>query len=396
MNRRPLVLIPDQVIDGDGSALPPGSCIRLADGLIAAIGLHHAVSGGEAAELPLPGATITPGFIDLHGYLSIEPDRPEPMRRMFDPDLFSRRATAAAHMQTALASGVTMMRVMGEGHGLDATMASLVAAGNINGPDLVRCGAPVAPSGSHQSPPGGGADGAEAVRLAVCDRAREGVDFLKLVLTGGVNASGDAATTPLYGDAELDAFFEEADAHGLPVAVAAHGGRAVEMATRRGALTIEHCALFDEADLTALLASATTPVLTLTRFFAPDGIARSACSSPLVLQRLERAKTRLAWLCARLAEQGTPFGLGTDNMHGRISEDAALAVSLGLAPARAIAAITGLAARLLGYGTRCGFVRQGHHADLVALAGDPLADIRALGAVTRLWRKGQEIIPRAA
>jgi imidazolonepropionase-like amidohydrolase len=395
MKRQPLVIRPECMIDGDGSALPMGSCLRVEDGVIVAVGRWEAMSGGDAIVLDLPGSTIMPAFIDLHGYLSVDPSRPEPMRRMFDPDLCARRATARAHMRAGLASGVGTMRVMGEGDGLDAEMADAVKSGELAGPDLVRCGAPIAPTGSHQSPQAGGTDGASAVRAAVHDRQRQGVDFVKLVLTGGVNASGDAATTALYGEPELDALFEQAQAAKLPVAVAAHGGSAVAMATRRGAISIEHCALFDEEAFAELSASSTTPVLTLTRFFAPDGIELSARGAPPVLQRLERARVQLMWLCGRIAEAGMPFGLGTDNMHGRIAEDAALAVRFGLAASRAIAAITGVAARLTGRETRSGFIRPGFEADIVALHGNPLIEIGALGDVHSLWRKGCEINLRA-
>jgi imidazolonepropionase-like amidohydrolase len=395
MNTQPLMLIPEWVIDGDGSSLPRGSCVRVENGRISAVGPYAALNGGDCAEVALAGQTLLPGFIDLHGYLSIEPDRPEPMRRMFDPDIVSRRMTARAHMRMALASGVTAMRVMGEGQGLDAEMAEAVTSGQIDGPDLVRCGAPIAPSTSHQAPPEGGADSIEAIKGAVRERASQGVDFIKLVLTGGVNASGDAATSPLYGEAEVGALFDEAQSAGLRVAVAAHGGPAVRMAARRGAVSIEHCALFDEESLVALHVSDTIPVLTLTRFFAPDGIARSASGSPTLLERLERAKARLVWLCGRIAENKSSFGLGTDNMHGRISEDVALAVSFGLPARQSIAAITGQASRLLGRETVCGLVRRGFDADLVAVEGNPLADIGALRSVRRLWRKGREINLRA-
>lgn len=391
MTARPQLLKPDLIIDGDGKGLPRGTALRIQDGLIAGIGAADDLGGGEAEEVDLSGQTLLPGFIDLHGYLSVDPDRPEPMRRMFDPDLAGRRRTALAHMLTDLRSGVTTQRVMGEGNGLDLELSSAVRDGLVEGPKLVVCGEPIAPTGSHQAPAGGGIDTPAALRQAVRLRAAAGVDFLKLVLTGGINGAGNDALAPLYGANDLDLLFAEAAATALPVAVAAHGGPAVAVAAARGAVSIEHCALFDAADLSALSASATLPVLTLSRFFAPGGIARSASDNPAVLERLDRAKKRLSWLCGAIADGGQAFGLGTDNMHGQIADDARLAVELGLPGARVIAALTGTAARLIGQDTRIGWIRAGFDADLVAVAGNPLDAIEALGAVRGVWRGGRPL-----
>lgn len=391
MTARPQILTPDRIIDGDGKGLPQGTALRIQDGHIAAVGAAGDLRGGEAEEVELTGLTMLPGFIDLHGYLSVDPDRPEPMRRMFDPDLAGRRRTALAHMLTDLRSGVTTQRVMGEGNGLDLELSRSVRDGDIDGPTLVVCGAPIAPTGSHQAPASGGIDTSDALRQAVRLRAAAGVEFLKLVLTGGINGAGNDALAPLYGADDLDLLFAEAAAAALPVAVAAHGGPAVAMAAVRGAVSIEHCALFDAADLAALSASATTPVLTLSRFFAPGGIARSASDNPVVLERLDRAKKRLSWLCGAIAEGGQAFGLGTDNMHGQIADDARLAVELGLPRPRVIAALTGTAARLIGRDTRIGWIRAGFAADLVAVAGNPLDAIESLGAVRGVWRGGRHL-----
>lgn len=391
MTAWPQILKPDRIIDGDGSGLPQGTALRIQDGRIVDIGAAGDLGGGEAEEVGLTGLTLLPGFIDLHGYLSVDPDRPEPMRRMFDADLEGRRRTAFAHMRADLRSGVTTQRVMGEGSGLDLELSRSVRDGEIDGPTLVVCGAPIAPSGSHQAPADGGIDTSDALRQAVQHRAAAGVDFLKLVLTGGINGAGRDTLVPLYDAQALDLLFAEAAACALPVAVAAHGGPAVAMAATRGAVTIEHCALFDAVEFAALGASATVPVLTLSRFYAPDGIARSARDNPVVLERLDHAKVRLAWLCRAIAEGRYDFGLGTDNMHGQIAEDARLAVKLGLPRARVIAALTGIAARLLGRDNRIGRIRPDFDADLVAVAGNPLEAIEALGAVRGVWRGGRPV-----
>jgi imidazolonepropionase-like amidohydrolase len=380
---------PRLLLDGDGTAFPSGTVVIVEDGRIASIAPDASVPASPLDEV-IDG-TLMPGLIDLHGYLSVDPDRPDPMRRMFDADLEGRAATARAHMARDLASGVTTVRVMGEGTGLDLALRAEVERDPTLGPTLFVCGAPIAPTGSHQAPPDGGVDAPAAIAAAIAARAAAGVDWIKLVLTGGMNAPGDAGRTMLYPPEAVRAAVDAARRAGLPIAVAAHGGPAVVAAVALGADTIEHCALAEGEASAALLSGPSVPVLTLSRFFSPAGIAKSAAGAPDILSRLADSKGLQAALVAALAASGRPFGLGTDNMHGRIAEDAALAAGFGLAPERILAALTGDAARFLRREGEIGVVRQGAQASLVALDGDPRADLSALGRVTRVWHRGHVV-----
>ena len=103
------------------------------------------------------------------------------------------------------------------------------------------------------------------MRKAVRKRVAEGADWLKLVVTGGVNAPGERATTCLYDDEEISVALREAKTAGLPVAVAAHGGVAIAMCARLGARTFEHCAFFDEDAIETAASHDATLVFTLAR-----------------------------------------------------------------------------------------------------------------------------------
>ena len=368
-----LWLRPARCLDGDGTRLAEGTALLVAGGRIAACG---AVPAGEAV-LDLPGLTLLPGFIDLHDYLSVDPDRPDPMGQMHGTDLGLRRAVAARHMARDLAAGVTTMRVMGEGGDLDL----LLRAEAGGGPRLIVSGAPIAAPGSHQAGPEGGYATPEAIARAVDARAEACVDWIKLVPTGGSLGGGPGGglgpcETP-WGRAHLAAALGRAEAHGLPVAVAAHGGPAVAMAAELGAATLEHGAFLDEAALDAIAANGMAVVATLGRFLRPDGMALTAAAIPAQAARLEAACDSLRRWVPRALDRGIRIGLGGDNMHGRQAWDAGALVRLGASPAQAVAALTGLAAQLCGRSDR-GFLRPGLLADLVAVEGDPLVDPAAL------------------
>lgn len=384
-----LVLAPQWVIDGTGERLPPGTAVRVAGARIAAIGPLDAVTVVGARQVRLAGAALLPGMIDCHGYLSVDPNRPDPMGGMHGEDLVERAWLTARHLALDLASGVTTMRVMGEGRGLDFRARRAVAEGLLAGPALLCSGTPVCPSHSHQVAPTGGADGPDGVRAAVRRAIAQGADWIKLVVTGGVNAPGEWATTSLYTEAEVEAGIGEARNAGLPVAVAAHGGPGVRLCARLGARTVEHCAFFDDDALAAAADHDVTLVLTLARFFSPDGIEWSGRDVPGVLDKLKRARERLETLVGKAVARGVRIALGTDNMHGQLAEDVRLLASLGAGSSTAIAGVGATAAAAMGIAGRAGRLAAGLTADLLVVEGDPLADVGALGRPAAVIRQGR-------
>lgn len=370
-------LLADRCIDGDGGALPSGSGVRIDGDRITAVGPP------EAEPLRLSHCTLLPGFIDAHDYLSVDPDRPDPMGQMFSPDIAARRGVARSQLARDLAAGVTTLRVMGEGDCLDITLRGEGA----RGPALVCAGIPVAPPGSHQAPPGGGAAGEAAIIAAVEANAAAGADWIKLVVTGGVNARTFGPTESPWGRAEIRAGIRAAHAAGLKVAVAAHGGPPLVIAAEEGAASIEHGAFLDRRGVAAMAANDVVWVPTLGRFFRRDGIELSARGDAAVLAQLGRARASLQAALPLALAARLRLALGGDNMHGRQAWDAGFLARFAGAAA-GIAALTGGAARALGLADR-GFLCPGMRADLVAVDGDPLAEPDALLRVRGVWRGGK-------
>jgi imidazolonepropionase-like amidohydrolase len=387
-----LLLRPDRMLDGTGAELPAGTALVITGDRITAMVPPGAPEpeGAKIVDLP-PGCTLLPGLIDLHDYLSVDPDRPHPMAQMFGADFAARRAVARRHMWRDLLSGVTTQRVMGEGDGLDLALAADVAACVLPGPSLVCTGAPIAPSGSHQQRPTGGIDTEAALSAEIEAAAARGQGWIKLVATGGVNGSGLGPTEPGYSAALLRHAIARAHACGLRVAVAAQGGPAVIDAAEAGAESIEHGALLDAACVAALAANGTAWVLTPGRFLRPDGIPRAAASDAGVAARLAPVRPAMAAAVPMAVERGVRLGLGADNMHGRFADDVAQLIALGAPGEVAIAAATGTAASILGLSDR-GSLAPGRRADLMVVDGDPLAAADALQRVRAVFTAGRAYV----
>lgn len=383
------LLRPERMLDGDGSALPTGSALLLEGARIAAIlpPGAQAPAGADPLALP-PGCTLLPGLIDLHDYLSVDPDQPDPMRQMFSPDLALRRQVAQRHLLRDLLSGVTTQRIMGEGDGLDVQMAAELRACTLPGPELHASGAPIAPSGSHQQRPTGGLDTEAALQGAIEAAAAAGQGWIKLVATGGVNGTGLGPTDSAYAAPLLRKATEAAHAAGLRVAVAAQGGPAVRAAAEAGADTLEHGALLSVDDVEALAANGTAWVLTPGRFLRPDGIPLAAARNPEVARRLAKVRAALEAAVPIAVRLGVKLGLGADNMHGRFGDDVAQLAALGAPLPLAIAAATGNGAAILGLADR-GWLHAGLRADLLLVDGDPLLAPDALQRVRAVFQAGR-------
>ena len=341
----------------------------------------------EAEKAHFPGASIVPGLIDLHGYLSIDPDRPDPMRQMFGANHFERAWVSARHLRRDLHAGITTVRAMGEGHGLDFAARDAVRAGLLEGPDLITSGVPIAPTHSHQSDRIG-FDGVEAVRQAVRANLRAGADCIKLVLTGGVNAPGDTARALIYGEPEIAVAVEEAARANTYVAAAAHGGPAIATAMRLGVRMIEHGALMDEEDLGEIHRHGAYLVATPARFFHPEGIEKSAARSPAVLARLMKARAAQDAFMPKAIRGGVRIALGSDNMHGMLHYDIGCLVRWGASALEGLRAATAVAAEAAQLADR-GVLAAGRRADLAVVRGDPSRNAASLAEVLRVMKEGR-------
>ncbi len=397
-----LVIHGQLLIDGTGQ--PP-----IAQGLVAIAGgkVVYAGPANAAPEFPgartidLPTATLLPGLIDMHVHPTYYWEEPDSATYTYDPEgalVYSPvtvALVAARNLREALEAGVTTARDTGSVDDIMFDVKRAIEKGHIPGPRLYVAGRLVVPSGGHvHYLPGlaNQADGPYGFRRAVREEVRNGADFIKL-------ANNGADLT----QEELNAAVDEA--HRLGKKVTCHTSRppSQRMAIEAGVDCFEHGAPTpEEIDLAVQKGIAWVPTINISqehlrwseqhRGDPNPGRARYAQEGYADSQRyLERKRASMEYAL----RAGLRLGAGTDSYMGDV-RFAALAdelrwlVDYGCTPMQALQAGTAWAAQAMGWAD-IGILEPGKLADVIAVAGDPLADIRALDRVVLVVREGQVV-----
>jgi imidazolonepropionase-like amidohydrolase len=241
------------------------------------------------------------------------------------------------------------------------------------------------------SPRNGVADGVEEVRAAVRYQTKYGADVIKTCATGGVLSEGDAVGVAQYTLEELTALVEEAHRQERPVAAHAHGAEGIKRAIRAGVDSIEHGSFMDDEAIELMKRKGT--------FFVPTRIAlrgvqeryEKGLLSPEQIPKFKAANAAARQAASKAIARGVRIAFGTDAgvfAHGRNAEEFALLVEVGLSPADALRAATLVDAELLGMTSQLGSLEPGKLADVVAVPGDPLQDIRRTEQVFFVMKEG--------
>jgi imidazolonepropionase-like amidohydrolase len=276
----------------------------------------------------------------------------------------------------------------------------VVERGTGNGPTVVAAGPPLTSPGGHCSSMGGETTGVEALRRAVRERAERGAGVVKIMASGGVMTPGTDLLACQFTLEEMLAVVSEAHDLGLPVTAHAHGLPAVERAVDAGVDGIEHCScmtgqgpLLPEALGERLAAAGTYVCPTLGRLPGveppPHIQARLAAIGANIEDHVEHV-VELRRAGIRLLA-GTDAGIGPAKPHGVVPFAVAELVECGVAPADALAAATGVAARACGLERRTGRLAAGLDADLLLVDGDPMLDVTALQRPRLVVSRGRRI-----
>jgi imidazolonepropionase-like amidohydrolase len=369
---------------------------------ITAVGSYRDLAAAAAgAELiDLPGLVLSPGFIDTHVHITGNGTVTAPVEiQQATPETLLLRA--AGNAQAALAEGVTTVRDLGAPNSVIVPFRDAAAAGLFPSPHVLVAGAPLTRTGGHGCWWGLEADTADEIRTAVRRQSKAGVNALKVMVDGGIDLGRHIPGLLYFKPDELRLAVEEAHDWGLRVAAHCLTAAGVRSAVHAGVDSVEH-AIFYELDLDdtrydqelgAMMAERGIyvdpgPAFAYQVFTGP-GAEKSmfAKNARLFRRRLEDD--------ARMHEQhvklvagsdagwfGTPFG-----QYALIPQ--LLADESGLTAAAAFAACTSVAAESLGLAAETGTIRPGLRADLVALDGDPTADITAMARVRLTMVGGQ-------
>jgi imidazolonepropionase-like amidohydrolase len=398
------------LIDGTGAAPVRNAVVVIRGDRIAAVGAAVRIPP-EARVIDLSSYTVLPGFIDAHVHLA---DRPigvgDWVHRAVTESEGDDALWGALHARVTLLAGFTTVRDVGGDDFADIALKRAIDAGRVPGPRLVAAGHLIGISGGHcdangyapeglvreRGPLEGVASGADQVREAVRLQVKYGAGVIKICATGGVLSQGDEIGAQQMTEEEMRAAVETARMLGRRVAAHAHGNEGIKAAVRAGVTSIEHGSFLDDEAVRLMVDRGTWLVPTLS---AGEAVGTPEAASRLPAFAYE--KGRRSWdamqRSIRLAVAGgVKIALGTDagvDPHGRNAHEFELLVTAGgMREMQAIQAGTMNAATLLGVEHDVGSVEAGKYADLVAVLGDPLADITTLQHPVFVMKGGEVFV----
>ena len=400
------VLRAARMIDGTGKATVRNAAVVITGDRIVAAGPAASVATPAGSTvIDLGDVTLLPGFIDAHTHI-IGRTYGDPMVDLAvvkDHDSYGA-ILGVANAEKALMAGFTTIRVVGASKFDDMALRQAIDDGRVPGPRMQNAGHSLGISGGHcdqnafkpglieLGPRQGIANGPEEVRAAVRYQVKAGADVIKVCTTGGVLSEGDAVGVTQYTYEEMKALVDEAKKLERKVAAHAHGTEGIKIAVRAGVASVEHGSFLDEEGAKMMAQRGT--VLVPTRM-AGEAVERFAKTGVLEGLRAEKGFAAAAAMRRgiRIATANrVPIAFGTDAgviPHGANAREFSLLVEWGgMTPMQALVAGTMSAAKLLGWDSRVGSIAAGKLADIVAVAGDPLQDIRATERVGFVMKGG--------
>jgi imidazolonepropionase-like amidohydrolase len=395
-----------RLFDGRPGSLRQAVTVTVDGDRITGVQEGHVAGGPGDTVVDLRGATLLPGFIDLHVHLTSEQSGAAGYAERFflNPADMALRATTYA--RKTLLAGFTTVRDCGAGEKLNLALRDAVEKGWIAGPRIVAAGG-VSTTGGHGDPTNGIAselqelladrrtgiaNGPDAMRAAVRQRYKDGADFIKIAATGGVLSLAKSGQAPLFTEEELRAVVETARDYGMKVAAHAHGSEGMLRAVRAGVHTIEHGTFMTDEVMAAMKERGTiyVPTISAGRFVAEKSKVEGYFPA-VVRPKAASIGPQIQDTFAKAVKAGVKIAFGTDQgvaPHGDNALEFVYMVEGGMSPADALRAATIEAARVLGLEAELGTVEPGKRADLVAVPGDPISDIRATTKVSFVMKGG--------
>jgi imidazolonepropionase-like amidohydrolase len=359
-------------------------------------------AGPSASALDLSMATCLPGLIDVHTHLT--GDATMHGYRALAVSIPRETTIGVKNARATLRAGFTTVRNVGARGFTDVAVRDAINAGDIEGPRMMVSGPALGITGGHcdnnllpfdyHRVSDGVADGPWAARQKVREVIKYGADLIKICASGGVLSKGDQAAAPQYSLEEMQAIAAEAHKLGRKVAAHAHGAESIRDAIRAGIDSIEHSSLIDDEGIRLAKEHGTYLVFDI---YNDDYILAMGEKAGMLPESIEKEKQigRLQRENFRKAFQaGAKMAFGTDAgvyPHGENARQFAKMVEWGMKPLDAIQAATINAADLLGWSDRVGTLEKGRYADLIAVDGDPLTDVKVLENV-RFVMKGGAVV----
>jgi imidazolonepropionase-like amidohydrolase len=401
------VLKAARMFDGKSNAITTPGEVVVTDGKIVGVGANATVPAG-AEVIDLGDATLLPGFIDAHTHLTMM-YREDYTRAMLDglqESIPEKAIDGIANARITLMAGFTTVRDVGSSDFLDVGLRNSINKGNVPGPRMLICVHAIGATGGHcdetgfrsgvfgkeNGPEEGVVNGADQARYAVRLAHKYGATIIKTCATGGVLSLADSVDTPQLTQAELDALVDEAHALKLKAAAHAHGAEGAKRAIRAGIDSIEHGSFLDDEALDMMKQRGTyyVPTLMATQGLS-EQIAKGVPIPPAIRVKADLAIASVHQTFQKALAKNIKIGLGTDAAvypHGRNAEEFHQMVDLGMKPVDALKAGTSNDADLLGLANKIGTLEANKLADVVAVPGNPIENIRQTEHVFFVMKEG--------
>jgi imidazolonepropionase-like amidohydrolase len=361
-------------------------------------------TAAEDKTIDLKNYTVMPGLMDMHVHLEGE-TRKGSLADRFIMNPADIAFSSSAYARITLMAGFTTVRDLG-GTGVNISLRNAINRGAVIGPRIFTAGKSIATTGGHADPtngyrkdlmgnPGpneGVINGPEDAYQAVRQRYKDGSDCIKITATGGVLSQAKDGANAQFTEAEIKAIVAAAKDYGFTVAAHAHGAEGIKRAIRGGVTSIEHGTFMDDEGIALAKEHGTWLVSTV---IAGRSTADSAkipgYYSDIVTPKALATGPKIQATFAKAYKAGVKIAFGTDAgvfAHGKNWIEFTYMTEAGMPAMEAIQCATRNAAQLLGEWERLGSIEKGKVADIVAVEGNPLTDIKQMGKVVFVMKEG--------
>jgi imidazolonepropionase-like amidohydrolase len=394
-----VVVTADRMVDVLAGRTIARPQVTITDGRITAVSVQDGVIASGARHIDLPGMTLLPGLIDMHVHLTSDPRFSGYKGYEFTDNFWT--IVGVANAKRTLEAGFTTVRNVGSERFDDVALKQGIEHGYIPGPRIVPATYAIGATGGHcdytEFPPSittpavNIANGPEELRAMVRKLHKYGAEVIKFCGTGGVLSKTDTAGAQQYSLEEMKAIVDEAHMLGLKVAVHAHGTSGIKDALRAGVDTIEHASLADEEAFALAKQHGAYFDMDIYNddYILAEGEKNGMFKESLEKERMIGRRQRETFRAAQKA--GVKMLFGTDGgvyPNGDNAKQFATMVAWGMTPMQAVQAATVTAAEALGRSQDVGAIAVGRYGDLIAVAGDPLADVGLLQSVSFVMKGG--------
>jgi uncharacterized protein (TIGR02246 family) len=392
-----------KLIDGKGRTIPDALVVVVGD-RIRSVGAYSNVGfqiPTEAERLDLSRFTGIPGLIDAHTHMTYWWDRApgsRPWQQLETRPPMQTMFLSQENARRTLEAGVTTVRDLGSFQYMDIALRDLINRGAVIGPRMFVSGYGLYPTmAPFQDAPqplaGGLADGVEQVMRATRQQIAAGADVIKVY--GSTGSADDVTGYQTYTYEEMKAIVDAARPRGKRVAIHSYGPDGARDAVRAGATSVEHAVDMEDATLREMARRGVyyVPTVDHNRYYAEHG-AEFGYGETAVAQ-LNAYRARNLETVRRAIKARVKIAMGSDavfTMFGENTRELGWFVNAGMTPAQALATATTNGAALLGMENELGAVAPGYYADMVAVDGDPSADINVVIDRVRWVMKGGYVV----